>query len=50
MLIAALEKRKPPIVIVDRFTLMLPPQVLDYVNSHYETTPYSDIRKRRPEK
>ena len=50
LLIEELELRKPPIAIVDRFTLMLPPEVLDYINTHYESTPYIEIRKRRTEK
>jgi hypothetical protein len=46
-LIESLEAQKPPIVIVDRFTQMLPPEVLDYINAHYEATPFPDIKKRR---
>lgn len=46
-LIESLEARKPPIVIVDRFTQMLPPEVLDYINALYEATPFPDIKKRR---
>jgi hypothetical protein len=50
MLIESLESQKPPIVIVDRFTEMLPTEVLDYINAHYEPTPFPDIRKRRAER
>jgi hypothetical protein len=49
-LVESLQTRKPPIVIVDRFTQMLPPQVLDYINAHYDVTPFPDIKKRRTEK
>ncbi len=49
MIVEVLEIQRPPIFILDRFTLMLPQEVQTYVATHYEATPFAEIKKRKTE-
>jgi len=49
MIVEALEKQRPPLIIVDRFTLMLPQEVQAYLGAHYEATACAEIKKRKTE-
>jgi hypothetical protein len=47
IIVEALERQRPPIIIVDRFTLMLPQEIQTYIGTHYEATLFPEIRKRK---
>ena len=47
IIVEALERQRPPIIIVDRFTLMLPQEIQTYIGIHYEATLFPEIRKRK---
>lgn len=48
-IIDALQRQKVKIVILDRYSRMLPASVLQYIHSHYEDTPFPDIKRRLPD-